>query len=108
MSRLPWTRDELETLLPKLKQELADIEAAEPHEIRPLPPMTREECQDYFNRLMDTAAERPLTSAECFIHGQLLCNYQHAILAESFGKKGRFFVISEEEINQLVKEQHGT
>jgi len=98
---IPWTREELQALIPKLKQEMADIEAEEPHEIRPLPPMTREEVMDYFYSLMDIAATRPLTSAECFIHGQLLCNYQHAVRAELLGKKGRYFVVSEDEIEKL-------
>lgn len=101
---LPWTHEELQALLPKLKQEMADIEVNEPH-IRPLPPMSLDEVMNYFDSLMDIAAERPLKPEECCIHGQLLCNYRHAIRAELLGKRGRYFVVGEEEIDKLVKEK---
>lgn len=89
-------------MIPKLEKSIEDIAAGQPHEVRGLPPMTVEECENYFYGLMDLAAERPLTEAECFIHGQLMCCYRMAIKAEMLGKKGRYFVFSEEDIRNKL------
>lgn len=105
MDRIPWTHEELQGLIPKLDKKLSEVEAEQEEEIKPLPPMTTTECLDFFWRFMDIAAERPLTQRECFIHGQLLAIYQQAVLAESMGKKGRYYVIPEESIAKLVKEK---
>lgn len=99
---IPYTREELQSLIPQLKKKMDDIAAEQPHEVRPLPTMNIEECKDYFFRLMDIAAERPLTQAECFIHGQLLSCFQMAVKAEMLGKKGRYFVFGEDEIKNLM------
>lgn len=46
------------------------------------------------------ATMRMLTEAEAFIGGQLLAQFQHATRATMLGKKGRYYVISEEEIER--------
>jgi len=108
MSRLPWTRAEIElTLIPKIERKLAEMVAAETHTVKPLPPMTTAECLEYFSRLMDAACERPLTEQEAFVHGQLLSIYKQACWAEALGKKGRFFVIHESQIQKLMDEKRG-
>jgi len=101
MKRLPWTKQELEQFLPKLDKQLSDIEATEVG-IKPLPAMEQQECLDYFYRLMDIAAVRPLTKQETFLHGQLLAVYAMAVTAEVLGKKGRSFVIHEDKINEIL------
>ena len=99
---LPYTHEELQALIPQLKKKLDAIVAEQPHEVRPLPPMSVEEAKDYFYRLMDIAAERPLTQAECFVHGQLLSCFKMAVRAEMLGKKGRYFVFGEDEIKNFM------
>lgn len=83
--RIPWTRQELQALIPALERKLALAEAEQPEEVRPLPPMTSAECLDLLLRLVGTAATRPLTQRECFLHGQLLAQYQQATFAEAKG-----------------------
>jgi hypothetical protein len=102
--RQPWTQEQLQELLPKLKAEIAREEAQDPN-IRPLPPMTVDECKDFFYRLNDIASTRPLTGDECCIMGQLLAVFQYAVRAETLGRKGRYFVLSEEDINRMMQEQ---
>lgn len=104
-ARPPWTHEELQALIPELEREIAQTEAEQKEEVRPLPPMTVEEATQFFYRLMDIAATRPLTQRECFMHGQLLACFQYAVRAETLGKKGRFFVLSEEQINQMVEKK---
>lgn len=96
----PWTHEELQALLPKLEKKLVTEEIENPG-IRGLPPMTVEESKNYFFKLIDIAKERPITFSESLIFGQLLSVFQQAVRAEMLGKKGRFFVISEDEINQI-------
>jgi hypothetical protein len=100
--RISWTLQELEQLLPKLDKELSKIEAVEEEEVKPLLFMDKQECMDYFFRLMNIAAIRPLTSRECFIHGQLLCVFEMSVMAEALGKKGHYFVIHEDEILERI------
>lgn len=106
--RTPWSHEELQEMIPAMKSqldaEMSEVEAQEPG-IKPLPPLATEECLDYFCRLLDVASERPLTREECFIHGQLLSQYAQAVIAEKMGKKGRFYVVSEEDIMKLMAEQ---
>jgi hypothetical protein len=97
----PWSRQELDRLLPRLEAAIAATEADRP-EARPLPPMTVAECLDYGMRLMDLAGERPLSTDECFLHGQLLAVLIQAAKAEALGYKGRHFVISEGDVAGLV------
>lgn len=100
--RLPWSRDELKALLPKLESRLAEAEADNP-ECRPLPPMSLDEVFDYFDRLLSIATSRAITGSERFLFEQLLSNFRMAILAQSLGKKGRYFVLSEDDISKLIK-----
>lgn len=94
MKRVPWTREELQTLIPKLEKQLAEAEAEHEEEIKPLPLLNKEECLDYFYRLMDIAAERPLTKRECFMHGQLLAVFEQQVMAQILCKNpGRYYVI---------------
>ena len=37
--------------------------------------------------------------------GQLLAVFQYAVRAETLGRKGRYFVLSEEDINRMMQEQ---
>jgi len=104
VTRVPWTRQEIESLIPKIDRQLAEMEAGETEPVNPLPPMTPAECLELFSRLMDAAAKGPLSGRECFLHGQLLCIYRQACLAEAFGKKGRFYVVSEQQIQNLLDE----
>lgn len=99
--RSPWTHEQIQELLPKLKSNLQEMEAEDP-DIRPLPPMTVAEAKDYFFRLFDVASTRSLNPSECFIMGQLLSVFEQAVRAESLGKKGRYFVISEDDINRMM------
>ena len=100
--KLPWTRDEIAVLIPKLKKSI-EITEAEDEDIRPLPPMDIEECKELFFRMIDNATNRPLTNAEHCLCGQILANFQHAVRAETLNKKGRYFVLSEDEINGMLQ-----
>lgn len=103
-NRLPWTHEQIDELIPRVKQHLADQEANDP-ELRPLPPMTVDECKEYFFRFVDIASTRPLDEKESGILGQLLSVFQFAVRAETLGKKGRFFIISEDDINKMMKNE---
>lgn len=102
MKRVAWTREELQALIPVVEKRLEAAEAEQAEEVRGLPPMTPDECLEYFWRLMDAAAVRPLSQRECFLHGQLLSNFRMAVFAEARGYKGRFYVIQEEQIAGLL------
>lgn len=105
--RAPYTLDELWALLPAihahLAQDLADVEVENPN-ARPLPIMSREECEEAFNRLMQLASERALTNAECFLQGQLLANYRLVVRSETLGYKGRYWTLSESDLQRLAAE----
>jgi hypothetical protein len=105
----PWAHEELHEFFPeaktRLEKQIREIEANE--EARPLPPLSKDECIKYFFRLMDAAVERPLTRKETFIHGQLLAQFEQSVLAESLGKQGRYYVISEDHIVQAVQRGQG-
>lgn len=97
---LPWTREEIHNLLPKLKEELKEIQ--EKYDCRPLPPMTVEEARDFILRLHTEAESRLLTKAETMLLSQLLAAYEMAVKAEVLGMKGgRYFVVSEDDINSM-------
>jgi hypothetical protein len=95
--REPWTQADLEQLLPRIAGKVAAAKFSDP-DIRPLGPMTVDECRDLFCRLLDLATERPLTRAECFLHGQIEAVMIMAAKAEALGYKGRHFVVPEDEI----------
>lgn len=103
-NRTPWTRQQLQALLPVVEKRLEQIAAEQDEEVRGLPPMDSEECLQYFGRLMDLAASRPLTQRECFLHGQLLQQFRQAVFAEARGHKGRCYVIPESTITRLLEE----
>lgn len=69
---------------------------------KPLPPLTKDESVGYMWKLLDIASEMPLNKQQCFLFGQLLCQYEMAIIAESLGKKGRFYVIPEDKIKEIT------
>ncbi len=104
-----YTREKLDVLIPKLEGLLSDAETRARDdgtgEITGMPPMTRSEAMDFLHRLMELAHQRPLTLAECFMHGQLMNVFEQAIRAEMLGKKGRYFVVSEEQLSQLTGER---
>ncbi len=101
--RIPWTREELELLIPRIESKLSAVEAEHPN-ARPLSPMTVAEAEAFFNRLLDLAWSRPLTQEERFLHGQLVAVYRSAVIAETLGHRGRFFVIPESAIDGMLKE----
>jgi len=105
--RFPYTRAQLDAMIPKIEAQLKEEEAyaEEAGTINGMPPMTKEECVDYLGRLVDVGKERLLTRKECFMHGQLLAVFEQAIMAEMLGKKGRYFVISEDQIAKLTGEE---
>jgi hypothetical protein len=83
---------------------MADIAAAQPEEVHPLPPLDMAECQEYFGRLLDVARQRPITAREEFLFGQLLSQFEQACWAEAKGYKGRCYVIPEEVVTRLIEE----
>lgn len=104
--RLPWTMEQLDKLLPKLEDELDEIEGEEEGEVNPVGPLTQEEAEDYIYRIMTIATQRVITSSEKFLCGQLISTLKMAVQAETLGykEKGeRYFVASEKDINNLMK-----
>lgn len=102
MVRTAYTRDQLDNVLQKTKTEMEAFESEFPT-VRPLPAMTAEECEDMFDRLMDQAEQRPLTREECFLHGQIVTCFLHAVRAETLGKPGRYFCVSEDDVVSIVE-----
>lgn len=101
--RTPWTQEQLDGFLSKLETEIVRVEDENPN-ARPLPPMTVDECKGFFGRLLDIAHARALDAEECLLMGQLLAVFQFAVRAETLGKKGRFFVMSEEDVNNILQQ----
>ena len=99
----PWTFEELKALIPKIEAEMTRQEEEIGHEVKPLPPMTQDECMEMFVRLMDAAHARPLNKQECFLHGQLMSAYRQAVMAEMLGKdkNERYIVVSETQLSQM-------
>lgn len=100
--RPPWTREELAELLPKIRADIERDEEDYPG-AKGLPPMSELECLEMFHRMMDHAHERPLTREECFLHGQLLCQYAMAVRAATLGKPGRYYCFSEDHVREIVE-----
>jgi len=107
--RPPWTFEELKAVAGPLREKI-DVEGIacelENPDARPLPPMTVEEAREMLICLVERGANRQLTRPEMFLHGQLLACFEMAVRAETLGKPGRYFVISEQQINDLCA-QHG-
>ena len=102
MKRIPWTHEELQAMIPKVAAELQEIESQQPG-IKPIPPLAKQECMEYLYGLLDIASRRALTKEECCLLCQLMAQFEQAILAERLGKKGRFYVIPEDEIMKLAR-----
>jgi len=98
----PWTHEELEEMKAELSAALDKTERERP-EVRPLPPMTEGEALALLNALVGTAETRPLTGDEAFLHGQLLSCFRMAVRADTLGHKGRFFVISQDDVERLAR-----
>jgi|SRR5581483_2922087 len=99
--RAPYTHEELQSLVPKIKEELEQLEAEE-GPVKPIPPLAKEECIDYLFRIISAASDRPLTRSECFLFGQVLAQFEQSVIAETLGKKGRYYVLPEEVINKRL------
>ncbi len=96
--RSAWTHEELDAMV-KTTREIVEQTEAEIPDARPLPPLTEDEARVLLLALIEMAGERPLTRAECFLHGQLLAQFRMAILAQKLGRpSGRYYVISEADI----------
>lgn len=94
--RSPWTHEELAALRRRLTKRLEDAEAENP-DLRPLPPMTEEECRE---TLLAFGDQLP-PDADSMLFGQLLAQYRQAIEARMLGRRGRYFVISEADLERL-------
>jgi len=98
----PWTYEELERMKQSLSASLDQTEKDRPN-IRPLPPLSEEEAIDLLNVLIGTAHRRTLTEDEAFLHGQLLSCFRMAVRADSLGRKGRFFVLRQDDFERLAR-----
>jgi len=96
-NRKPWTPAELKALLPTIEARLQATEEAYP-DVRPVSPLTEDETRELLNNLFELATTRMLSKTETFLGGQLLAQYKQAIWAHMLGKKGRYYVISEEDL----------
>lgn len=104
--RKSWSFNQLDEIIPclhKIENTLDKIESEQDDEVNPLPAMTTQECLDYFFIIINIAKKRVLTSKEAFISEQLIANYKMAVSAELLGKTGRYFVISEKDIEMINK-----
>lgn len=102
---LPWTKDELSKMLPNVERTFEQTQKeleAEGLNPRPLPPMTVDDCEDYFCRLLGIAEQRPLTRQESFLFGSLFSVYRQAVVAYTKGYKGAWFCISEDQMKQMT------
>jgi hypothetical protein len=93
----PWTHEELGAMKRRLAERCNQTEERRPN-IRPVPPMTEAEAAELLQALAETALARVLTEDEVFLHGQLLAAYRMAVRASMLGRKGRYYVLSEEDI----------
>ena len=84
-------------------QERIDRTEAEHPDVRPLPPMTLNEAKELLLAVAEAATARPLTDDEGFLHGQLVAAFGMAVRAETLGRPGRYYVISEEDIARVAK-----
>jgi hypothetical protein len=97
----PWTIEELDGLKRRLEKSINGMEKAEPG-LRGLPPMAEDEVREMLLAFLETAATRPLTRDEASLCGQLLCQFRMAVQAQILGRKGRYYVFSEDQINKLM------
>jgi hypothetical protein len=98
----PYSHEELTDLRRRLGTRIEEHERENPN-IRPLPPMTVEEAKEFILAFADAAATRVLTTDEVTLIGQGLAVYKMAVEAEMLKRKGRYFVLSEEDLERMMK-----
>ena len=96
-----WTHEQLQSMRRKLLDEIVEIKQEFPN-TRSLPPMSENEAFMMLSALCDVAQTRTLTRDEAFLHGQLLSAFRMGVMANTLGHNGRFFVVSEEDIERLA------
>jgi hypothetical protein len=104
MDRPPYTHEELQQMLGVVHTRLAALEQAYAA-ARPVPPMKVTETLDYLNALIDRAGTRALTPDEQFLMGQLHQQLRQAVIAYTLGYRGRYYVVSEEELARLQEDR---
>lgn len=100
--RAEWTYEELEAMKAGLLEGIERTERENPN-IRPLPPLEEGEARSLLQTLAETATYRLLTVDEEFLVGQLLSVFRMAVIADAMGKKGRYFVVSREDMERVAK-----
>ena len=100
MSRPMMTFDELNALLPKLRDRI-DRDEAE-YGCQYLPVMTADEAKSRMARIVDETEFRLLTKQERFLLGQLIGSFQLAVTAEAQGLKGRWICIHESGLQEII------
>lgn len=102
MRQHPWTLKELTDLQKELNVFIEKTMEERPG-VRPLPPMLEDESRDLLLSLTEASRARLLTDDEIFMIGQLLSVYRMAVEARMLKKPGRYYVISEAQINGMLK-----
>jgi hypothetical protein len=105
--RSAWTIEELDGLKHRLEKSINSTEKEFP-DLRGLPPMTEDEAKGMLLAFIDTATTRPLTVDESALCGQLVCQFRMAVQAQILGRKGRYYVFSEDDISKLMKKMEET
>jgi len=98
----PYTHEELAEMRTRLSNSIQQAEHDNPG-ARPLPPMLEQDARDLLLELTKIAVERLLTSSESFMAGQLLAVYRMAIEARMLGHHGRYYVVSEADVERIAK-----
>lgn len=96
----PWTYEELQQMLGTVTKQIEISEAENPN-ARPVLPLSEEEAFGLIFKLVGLAEARALTGDEVFLFGQLIANYRMSVEARMLGRKGRYFVISEAQLEKL-------
>lgn len=94
-------RGRIAELTTNVTSRIEQYEAEDPN-LRPLPPMTRKESFEMILHCLSLAHKRELTDDECAIFAQLIAVFEQAVRAETLGYKGRYFVMSEDQIKGLL------
>lgn len=103
MARHLYTHDELRRISHQIDRHLQATETEYPT-ARGVPPLTVAECLEHLDGLIDLAGVRVLTREEQFLTGQLHNQLRQAVRAEMLGYKGRYYVVDEETIARLTKD----
>jgi hypothetical protein len=104
MPNAPWTLAELETMLAANLARIRRAEADYP-EARPVPPLAVAECRELLLALADRAQWDTLEDEEVFLCGQLVQQFEQAVRAETLGYKGRYYCMSEAQLEQLLQQE---